>query len=222
MIYLTIDTELADRMLPSICSITIRTWEDGKNTNIYSTLINPDCEIEEFLKNRHGITQEMVSNAPTLPEIWKTIYDLLENKLVFAHFANDSIRRLMTRASVDYLNVPNLFYGCTASIAKRTWPEKQDFKLINLSESLNITKIHNDSSEDSKTIGLIISEAFKKNNVNSIEGLFEKIGFAGGQIVNNIKLPYRAIKDKKENIFVTKTKTKDCFIVKSYKDFLTI
>lgn len=220
MEYLTLDIELADRILPSICSITIRGWEDGINTNIFSTLINPDCEIEDFLTKRHGITQEMVRNAPTLPEIWREIYDLLENKLVFAHFANDVIQKLMLRASVDYLNLPNLKYGCTASIAKRTWQGQNDYKLNALSEALNITKIHNNSKEDSLTVGIIINKAMEVHDVTSIVSLFEKIGFAGGQIKDNTKTCYRAIKNKKDNIFITKTKKNNISLLKNYDIFL--
>lgn len=220
MEYLTLDIELADRILPSICSITIRNWEDGVNTNTFSTLINPDCEIEDFLTERHGITQEMVKNAPTLPEIWKEIYDLLENKLVFAHFANDVIQKLMLRASVDYLNLPNLKYGCTASIAKRTWREQNNYRLNVLSEALNITKIHNNSKEDSLTVGIIINKAMEIHNVTSIISLFEQIGFAGGQIKDNTKICYRAIKNKKDNIFITKTKKNDISSLENYDIFL--
>lgn len=220
MRYLTLDIELADRMLPSICSISIRTWEDGVNTKTFSTLINPDCEIEDFLTKRHGITQEMVKNAPTLPEIWKEIYDLLEDNLVFAHFANDVIKKLTSRAAVDYLNMPNLKYGCTASIAKRTWSEQPDFRLHPLSEALNITKVHNNSNEDSKTIGIIINKSIKHHEVNSVIELFEKIGFAGGYINNGLKTCYRAVKDKKKKVFITKIKTKnDDFSFESYQSF---
>ena len=70
MHFVTLDMELADRILPSICSITIIEWNDNNIVNIIDTYINPDCEVEEFFADRHGITNEMLKDAPTLPEKW--------------------------------------------------------------------------------------------------------------------------------------------------------
>lgn len=202
MKYVTLDMELADRMLPSICSITIIEWEDGKITKILDTYINPDCEVESFFSDRHGITNEMLIDAPTLPEKWIEIYDALNHKMVFSHFANRTIKALKQRASVDQLLMPNMRFGDSASIAKRTWPRLEDYRLPYLTEILNITKFHNNSYEDAKSVAKIVDMSAELYDVYSSGELFKTIGYAGGIIKNQEKISYKAIKDKKNNIYI--------------------
>ena len=110
MQFTTFDIEFADVILPSICSISIIDWNDSGIVNVYKTMINPDCDIDPFLQDRHKITAEQISTAPTLPEVWKDIYDHLENKLVFSHYANRNVRSLQELASINYLNMPPFIY----------------------------------------------------------------------------------------------------------------
>ena len=170
--------------------------------NILDTYINPDCEVEPFFADRHGITDEMLINAPTLPEKWVEIYDMLDHKMVFAHNANRTIKALKQRACVDLLNMPNLRFGCTTSIAKRTWPGLEDYRLPYLSEALNISKYHNNSYEDAKTIAKIVDMSAELFDVSNPGELFRTIGYAGGIIKNQEKLSYRAKKDKKKGIYI--------------------
>lgn len=204
MNFVTLDMELADRMLPSICSITIIEWEDNKIINILDTYINPDCEVEEFFADRHGITNEMLKDAPTLPEKWIEIYDALDHKMVFAHNANRTIKALKQRASIDLLKMPNLRFGDTASIARRTWPGMDSYRLPELTESLNITKYHNNSYEDAKSVAKIVNMSSELFDADTPGELFRIIGYAGGIIRNQEKISYRAVKDKENDIYIQK------------------
>lgn len=207
--FVTIDMELADRILSSFCSISILYWENGEIIKEFHTLINPDCEVEEFFKDRHGLTDEELSQAPTLPYVWKEIYDLLENKMVFAYDANRVMKTLINRAEVDVLNVPNFDYGNVQSIVKRTWKGLDDYRLQNITEKLNITKIHNDSYEDAKSLGKLIYKATEELELEKPEELFHQIGYAGGYIRNNKKYCYRAKKNKKTKTFYADLIDKD-------------
>lgn len=202
MHFVTLDMELADRMLPSICSITIIEWNDNNIVNIIDTYINPDCEVEEFFADRHGITNEMLKDAPTLPEKWIEIYDALDHKMVFAHNANRTIKALKQRASVDLLKMPDLRFGDTASLARRTWPGLDSYRLQELTETLNITKFHNNSYEDAKSVAKIVNMASELFDADSPGELFRLSGYAGGIMRNQEKLSYRAVKDKKNDIYI--------------------
>jgi len=191
-------------MLPSICSITIIEWKDGQIVNILDTYINPDCEVEPFFADRHGITDEMLKTAPTLPEKWIEIYDMLDHKMVFAHNANRTIKALKQRASVDLLNMPNLRFGCTHSIAKRTWPGLDDYRLPYLTEKLNISTYHHNSYEDAKSVAKIVNMSAELFDAETPGELFRTIGYASGIIRNQEKISYRAIKDKKTQIYIQK------------------
>lgn len=216
--FITVDMEYADRMLPSICSISIVSWKNDEIVDIFSSLINPDCEIESFLKDRHGITDDMVKNAPSLPSLWPDICKILDGNIVFMHSAARAFSSIIVRADVDYLTVPNLNYGCTFSLARRVWPGLDDYRLPNVTEYLGITKLHNHSLEDAKSVGIIVSKAMKEKNAKTVIELFNKVGFAGGRIKDNKKQIYRAVKNKKEKIFLCRVEENFFDISDFYKE----
>lgn len=203
--FITMDINIADRVLPSICSIAICTWEDSKIINEFFSYINPDCEVEDFFINKHGLTDKELENAPTLPELWVEIYDMLENKTVFCYDHNHVMRTLINRSQLEQLNMPNMNFAGVKSLCKRTWKNLDDYSLTSITEKFNITNIHDDVREDAKSLGKIIYMATDYLNLDSPYDLFKKVGFAGGYIRNNKKILYRAIKIKDKNIYITKT-----------------
>lgn len=203
--FVTMDINIADRILPSICSIAICVWENNIIIDEFFSYINPDCEVEEFFIEKHGITDDALKNAPTLPELWIKIYDMLENKTVFCYDHNHVIRTLMNRSQLEQLNMPDMNFAGVKSLCIRTWKDFNDYSLYNITEKLDITNIHNDVIEDARSLGKIIYKATDYLNLNSPYELFRKTGFAGGYIRNNNKISYRAIKIKDKNIYITKT-----------------
>lgn len=202
MEFVSLDFEYADRLLPSICSISIIRWKDGVIEDEYRTLINPDCEIEEFFVKRHGITDAMVKDKPTLPQIWKTIYEKLDGMMVFAHKANVVITDLRVRAQADYLNMPDLVYGDTMSISKRVWKHFDKFDLPYLNERLALSVKTRDAYHDAIAVGKIVNMAIKERGKSNYIELFEEIGFAGGFILEQEKISYRAV--NREGVYITR------------------
>jgi DNA polymerase-3 subunit epsilon len=67
--YVVLDTETTDRE-GLMCQIAIL----GSNGEpVLSTLINPECPISPEAGAVHGITDDMVRDAPTLPAVYKAI-----------------------------------------------------------------------------------------------------------------------------------------------------
>lgn len=198
--FVTMDMELADRFLSSMCSIAIILWnDDGTIATEFFSYVNPDCEVEEFFADRHGLTNEQLKNAPTLPELWVEIYDLLKGRTVFLYDANNAMRALMDRAKVDILNVPPCYYASVKSLCKRTWKGLEDYSMRNVTEKLSISSKHNDAHEDAVSLGKLILKAMDVYDINNPRDLFPIVGFAGGYIKDNKKHPYKVKKDKKTN-----------------------
>lgn len=196
MKYTTMDIEFADVILPSICSITILDWEEGEIVKSFSTLINPDCEVEDFLFQRHGLTYENLQDKPTLPMVWKQIYDMLSDKIVFIHNANVTVSALKRDADIEYLNMPNFIFCCTASLSNRVWPHFRNSSLQYVTERLGITDKHFNSFEDAKSVGIIVKMAMEDLEVNNLYDFFTKVGFAGGMFIDGERKIYRAKKYK--------------------------
>ncbi|MGE0566768.1 MAG: exonuclease domain-containing protein [Bacteroidia bacterium] len=106
-------------------------------TNVYTTLINPECNISPFYTNITGITNEMVQDAPKFHEIANNIWELTEGRVFVAHnvgfdynFIKDEFSSLGAKFKRETL--------CTVRLSRKLMPGKLSYSLGNLCESLGI------------------------------------------------------------------------------------
>lgn len=197
MEYVTIDMDLADRILPSYCCISAITWENGNMSNVYSSYVYPDCDIEEFMLARHGITNKDVDAAPNMANVWGEVSQMISDKLVFFVNGSKDVDMLLRRLDVDYLNTPNFEYGSILSICKRTWKDISKYDFATVTTELEISSSHYNSLNDAISMGMIINKAIEEHKASDVRDLFNKIGYAGGYVIGGHKVVYQARKDKK-------------------------
>ena len=171
--FISLDFEYADVILPSICSVSIVQWNDNKIENVYYQLINPECEIEEFLCDRHGITNNFVKNAPNIREIWKDLYDMLDGQLVVTHYAKRNIDALKKLTSINYLNLPSFQYICTASMCRRLYGYLKTDRLYEITEYLDISDKHFNAKEDAISVGKLFMQGMKDTGSSDIQSFVE-------------------------------------------------
>lgn len=103
----------------------------------FSTLVNPQCNITPFYMKLSGITNEMVKDAPTFPEIAKKIVEMTEGKIFVAHnvgfdygFIKDEFGALGYKYKRDTL--------CTVRLARKLIPGKMSYSLGHLCDQMGI------------------------------------------------------------------------------------
>ncbi len=103
----------------------------------FCTLINPQCNIAPFYAKLSGITNEMVKDAPTFPQVAKKIIEMTEGKIFVAHnvgfdygFVKDEFAALGYKYKRDTL--------CTVRLSRKLIPGKVSYSLGNLCDSLGI------------------------------------------------------------------------------------
>lgn len=103
----------------------------------FSTLVNPQCNITPFYTKLSGITNEMVQDAPTFPQIAKKIVEMTEGKIFVAHnvgfdygFIRDEFAALGYRYKRDTL--------CTVRLARKLIPGKMSYSLGHLCDQMGI------------------------------------------------------------------------------------
>lgn len=79
------DVETNNLRNDRICQLAVIYEEDGKEKYSNSWYINPESPFSERTVQIHGITSEMVKDAPTFPEVWKEIHEYFERSLVIGH-----------------------------------------------------------------------------------------------------------------------------------------
>jgi len=103
----------------------------------FSTLINPGCNISTFYTKLSGITNEMVKDAPTFPQVAKKIIEITEGKIFVAH-----------NVGFDYGFVKGEFAAlgykyqretlCTVRLSRKLMPGKLSYSLGKLCDSIGI------------------------------------------------------------------------------------
>lgn len=179
--FITIDFETASRYQYSPCAVSVYKFSNNEITQLLSTLINPgDVYFEPMLTELHGITKDMVKDAPSVDKVLQNICNLIENQFVFAHNAPFDISVLIYGCNFYNISIPYFEYADSLMVAKRTWPGLINYKLDTVSEHLNIELQHHNSASDAIACGKIISSALWKNNLNDIDELLNKIRYVKG------------------------------------------
>ena len=86
--FVCLDTETTGLSFPRggrICEVALLASKNGQRINEYSTLINPEMFITPDITAIHGITNEMVANAPHFKDIALTLAEHLENSVLICH-----------------------------------------------------------------------------------------------------------------------------------------
>ena len=185
MEFLTIDFEVASRYEYSPCSVSIYEFTETSYKKILSTLINPgDVKFDSKLTELHGITKDMVQDAPSIQEVMKNISTIIKNKFLFAHNASYDIHKIIDGCNYYNITIPNFKYADSLMVAKRTWPGLINYKLNTICEFLNISLEHHNADSDAIACGKIFLKALKFHNSNTIEELLEHINYTFGYYDN--------------------------------------
>jgi DNA polymerase III subunit epsilon len=101
---------------------------EGRVTEEFSTLVNPECAIPEEIQALTGITNAMVRDKPTFSELRREVAERLEGHLFVAHnarfdygFLKNEFRRVEMPFTADVL--------CTVRLSRRLFPEAEGHSL---------------------------------------------------------------------------------------------
>ena len=111
---------------------------DGERTvQHFTTLINPEQRVPDFITALTGITNAMLASAPVFSEVASKIYELLQDNIFVAHnvnFDHSFIFHHLKKHGYE-LNVKKL---CTVRLARKTFPGLPSYSLGKLCRSLSI------------------------------------------------------------------------------------
>lgn len=144
----------------------------------YETLINPHQPIPPFIANMTGITDAMVSVAPSFHEVAPKIYSLLKDRVFVAHNVNfdfSFVKYHLLQAGFS-LQTPKL---CTIRLSRKVFPGFRKYGLGHLCRELNIPienrhRAGGDAVATTKVLDLVlrnngfllVKEMLKKENRN--------------------------------------------------------
>ena len=141
----------------AISAIGITVIKNGEITDNYYTLVDPECEFDDFTVELTGITPEKAERYPNFGALWSGIEPYLENAVLAAHGAQGDLHvlsRTLRRYGIEW--VDRVDYICTFEAAKRCFPELPGYSLNKISDSLGIPLEHHVASSDSFAAAMIL------------------------------------------------------------------
>lgn len=148
--YTAVDVETPNRGFDALCSIGIVHADDGIVTFQREYLVNPETVFEPMNIAIHGITPQMVKNAPTFPQVWEEVRAFFESDLLLAHNAVFDLTVIAGTLRRYDLLVPEMRYVCTVELARKHIPKELygSHRLGDLSRGLNIPLRHHNALSD--------------------------------------------------------------------------
>lgn len=104
----------------------------------FSSLINPECFIPDFITSLTGIDNEMVRNAPKFYEIARRIVEITQDKVFVAHnvsFDYRFIQEEFKRLGYDYQRKTM----CTVRMGRKFLPGHKSYSLGKICDELGIS-----------------------------------------------------------------------------------
>lgn len=147
--YTAFDVETPNRNNNSLCSIGLVHVEDGSVTFQKEYLVNPEADFDFSNVLIHGITEEMVHDAPTFSEVWKEIAPFFDGLLI-AHNATFDLSVIKASLFRHDLCIPEMYYVCTVLLSRRHIPRERygSHRLNDLSRGLGFTLDHHHALSD--------------------------------------------------------------------------
>jgi DNA polymerase III subunit epsilon len=139
-LYAIIDIETTGQASSAgkITEIAIYVHDGFMITDSFSSLINPECYIPEFITRLTGIDNQMVKSAPKFHEVARKIVEMTEDKVFVAHnvsFDYRFIQEEFKRLGYDYQRKTM----CTVRMGRKYLPGYRSYSLGKLCDELGIS-----------------------------------------------------------------------------------
>ena len=102
-----------------ICELAVSVSRNGQKIEEFSTLLNPQIPMHPEVIAIHGITNEMVKNAPVFADIVPQLLDLLDGCVLVAHNADFDLGFLHGEMAQCGLRLPNYPVLDTLKLARK-------------------------------------------------------------------------------------------------------
>ena len=119
--YTIIDIETTGLSLEydEIIELSALKVRDNAIVDSFTSLVKPNCKVDNFITNLTGITNEMLENAPKIRTILKDFVDFIGDDLVIGHNINFDINFIYDKNKNCYKRIFKNNYIDTLRIAKK-------------------------------------------------------------------------------------------------------
>ena len=177
--FTAIDFETANSNAASACAVGLVRVRDGKIEDRAAWLIRPPADHGEFLPFNikiHGITPEMVADAPEWGEQLETLRDFIGDDIAVAHNAGFDMGVIRAACAVTVTPTPRLRYLCSVLVSRKTY-DLPSHRLPLAAEAAGYGPFaHHEALADAEACAAIISDAARRHGASDVEALAQATG----------------------------------------------
>lgn len=168
--FIVVDFETATPARVSACAVGVVVVEDGKVADRFSSLIKPPVEkFAPINKRIHGITEDMVRDAPSFDELYPKLHQVAAGAPIVGYGDFD---RTVILNLADHYGLPiDCTYIDACKLAKMALPDLANHKLPTVAKFLGLSEFkHHDAAEDATTCAeVFISLLEKLDNIDKAQ-----------------------------------------------------
>ena len=175
--WVTIDFETANWSRGSACSVGMALVKEREIADRFTTYIQPPDGggFHPYNTSLHGITAEMVRDAPEWPQALAQIMGFAGGRPMVAHNAAFDMGVMRAACTASSLLWPELRYACTLMIARLTW-RLLSYRLPFVAEAAGIPMgQHHDAQADADTASEILLTAMRIHGMDTLDDLLDTL-----------------------------------------------
>lgn len=175
-----IETTWLDSSYDEVIEIGAIKVKNNKIVSKFNSLVKPKNEIDEYITELTGITNEMVKDAPTIEEILPDFMNYIGNDILIWHNVNFDINFIYDNLYRNKFDVLTNDFIDTMRISRKLLPELPHHRLIDLAKYFKIDSTNNHRSLKDCEITMNVYENLKEialqkyDNVDEFKNAFKK------------------------------------------------
>jgi len=161
MRYVAFDVETPNQYNSRMSAIGISVVENGRIAEEFYSLVDPEQPFDWFNTQLTGISEELVADAPTFPQLWEKIEPILSSGILVAHnasFDTGVLRRCLCDYGIDWR--PTVKGLCTVTMGRSLLPGISH-KLNDMCDYYGIDLNHHRADSDSHACAEILLRYLK-------------------------------------------------------------
>ena len=174
MDFTAIDFETANSSSASACSVGLVKVRDGRVVDRVHWYIRPPFPHDEFSEwniRIHGITPEMVADAPGWADHLPAFREFAERDVLVAHNAGFDMAVIAKTSAAFGLDVPDFRSLCSLQVARKTY-HLESYRLPVAAMAAGFEDFsHHDALADAEACAAIIVHAAKRHEADDLERL---------------------------------------------------
>jgi len=181
--FVAIDFETANKLRCSPCSVGVAVVKAGEVVDSFEQLIKPHkdySEFNEFNIGIHGITPEMVSNAPEFDAVMEKLFPLINDNVVVAHNMSFDSSVLYRTCKLYGYEVPKCKTMCSMCVSRLAYPSLMSHRLNMVCSHIGVDLDHHCACSDAVASAKIILDS----RINHSDAII-KSGYSFGYINND-------------------------------------